>query len=160
MKKIAVLFLLSFSVLASYPNDKEFSEEKTGIDHPIVGKWEYVKTILPGGNEVINLFATEHFYSDGTLLFVNVWLYHQSPDEFSGSPEEIKENFKHASGGIATYRIEKGNQKDKLVYTLVASTNKEDIGKSWSVDIKVEKDTFIYYFDNGNQLVMKRVKGN
>ncbi len=164
MRKLVFLSLLSFMVLSSYSSENVFpekvresdSEERTEIDHPIVGKWEYVKTILPDGSEVINLVATEHYYSDGTLLFVNLWLYPKPLDEFSNSPEELKDSFDHGVGGIATYTIEEGEEKDRLSYTVNAFTNVEDIGNTWSVDIKVEKDTFIYYLNNGDQLIMKR----
>jgi hypothetical protein len=168
MKKLAILLLLSCVVLVSYSNDNESSktiresntEEKAGIDHPIVGKWEYVKTILPDGREVINLIATEHFYSNGTLLFVNVWLNPQPVNEFSNTPEGIESNLRSAIGAIGTYTIEKGKEKDKLTYNIVNSTRMKDMGKSNSIDIKVHKDTFIYYMDNGNQLIMKKVKDN
>lgn len=164
MRKLVFFLFVSFPVLASYTYGHGFSEavkdsdseEKTGIDHPIVGKWEYVKTVLPDGSEVVDLVATEHFYSDGTLLFVNIWLNPQPLDEFSNTPEEIKANFNHAVGGIATFTIEEGAEKDKLSYTLKAYTDVEYIGDTWEVDIKVDNDTFIYYFNNGNQLIMKR----
>lgn len=149
MKKTVIFFLLSIVFLA-------FSSAGNGKDHPIVGKWEYVKTILPDGSEVIDGIATEHYYSDGTLLYVNVWLTPQAVNEFSSSPEEIKSNFKSGSGGIATYKIEKGKEKDKLTYTVVASTNVEGTGKSVSVEIKVTEDTLIFYYD-GNQVFLKRV---
>ena len=168
MRKLVFLLFVSFPVLASYSYGHGFSEavkdsnpeEKTGIDHPIVGKWEYVKTILPDGSEVVDLVATEHFYSDGTILFVNIWLNPQPLDEFSNTPEGIKENFNHATGGIATFTIEKGEEKDRLSYTVLTSTKIEDIGNTYSIDIKVDNDTFVYYFNNGNQLIMKRVKDN
>ena len=150
MKKIVVLVLLSFVVFSSY------SREKPGKDHPIVGKWEYVKTILPDGSEVINLIATEHYYSDGTFLFVNVWLTSQPVNEFSNTIDEIKSNFKNGYGSIATYEIEKGEEKDKLTYTVITSSDKERIGRSTTVDISVDKDTLIFYF-KGNQVILKRV---
>jgi hypothetical protein len=115
-----------------------------------------VKTILPDGSEVFNVIATEHYYSDGTLLFVNLYLTPQPVNEFSNSPEEIKNNFQGAYGGIATYKIEKGKEKDILTYTLVASTNVESIGKTVSVEIKVAEDTIIVYYE-GNQIILKRV---
>lgn len=153
MKKLAVIILLSCVVLASYSSD-------AGKDHPIVGKWEYVKTILPDGSEVVNLIATEHFYADGTLLFVNVWLSPQPLNEFSNTPESIKNNLKSTIGAFGTYSIEKGKEKDRLTYNIVNSTRIKDMGVSNSIEIKVDKDTLIYYFDNGNQLIMIRVKGS
>jgi hypothetical protein len=150
MKKTVVLLLLSFMVFASY------SKEKPGKDHPIVGRWEYVKTILPDGSEVIDLIATEHYYSDGTLLYVNVWLSPQAKKEFSNTIEEVKSNFKSGYGGIATYKVEKGEEKDKLTYTVATSSDKEQIGRSTAVDITLDKDTLIFYF-NGNQVILKRV---
>ena len=148
MKRLAVLLVLSSVGLASYSNDN-------GTDHPIVGKWECVKTILPDGSEVVDLIATEHYYADGTLLFVNLWLNPQPVEEFSNTPEEIEKNLKNAYGAICTYTIEKGEEKDRLTYTFVNSTRTEDMGTSHSVDIKVNGDTLIFYF-NGKQLVMKR----
>ena len=115
-----------------------------------------MKTILPDGGEVIDLIAAEHYYSDGTLLYVNVWLTPQAVNEFSYSSEEIKSNFKSGSGGIATYKTEKGKEKDKLTYTVFASTNLDNIGKSVSVEIKVTEDTLIFYYE-GNQVFLKRV---
>lgn len=150
MKKTVIFFLLSFMVLASY------SKEKPGKDNPIVGKWEYVKTILPDGSEVIDLIATEHYYSDGTLLFVNVWLNPQPVNEFSKTTEEIKNNLQSAYGAIGTYSLENGKEKDKLTYNIVTSTRMKDMGKSNSVDIKVDKDTLIFYL-NGKQAIFKRV---
>jgi hypothetical protein len=148
MRKLAILFLLSCVVLPSYSNG---SEE----DHPIVGKWECVKTILPDGSEVIDLIATEHYYSDGTLLFVNLWLNPIPVDEFSNTSEKIEKNLINAYGGICTYTIVKGEEKDRLTYILVNSTRKGDMGTSHSVDIKVNGDTLIFYFD-GKQLIMQR----
>jgi hypothetical protein len=150
MKKLAFLFVLSFLVLATYSNAH-------GEDHPIVGKWEYVKTILPDGSEVFELIATEHFYSDGTLLFVNVWLNPLPVKEFSNTRENIESNLKSTTGGIATYTIEKGKERDRLTYTIVNSTRMNDMGVSHSIDIKVDKDTFIYYPENGAQWILKRV---
>jgi hypothetical protein len=168
MKKSVIFLLLSFVFLASNSATNDSSErgfepkfeKEAGEDHPIVGKWEYVKTIRPDGSEVIHVIATEHYYSDGTLLFVNIFLNPQPVKEFSNTIEEIKNNRKSAMGGIGTYSIEKGKEKDKLTYNIVTSTRMKDMGKSNSVEIKVDKDTFIYYFDNGNQLIMKRVKDN
>lgn len=153
MKKLAILVLFSIMYLATYAHEK-------GKDHPIVGKWEYVKTILPDGSEVIDLIATEHFYSDGTLLFVNIWLNPIPVDKYSGTPEEIKNNQKSTIGGIGTYTMEKGDLKDKLTYKIVSSTKMKDMGQSNSVAIEVDKDTLIYYFNNGNRLIMKRVINN
>lgn len=149
MKKIVIFFLLSFVFLAS-------SSALDGKDHPIVGKWEYVKTILPDGSEVINLIAIEHYYSDGTFLYVNAWLKPQPINEFSNSPEEIKNILQTAIGAIATYKIEKGKEKDTLTYTVATSTKVEDMGKSVSVEIKVTEDTLIFYYE-GNQVFLKRV---
>ena len=151
MKKTVIFFLLSFLVLASY------SKEEHRKDNSIVGKWEYVKTILPDGSKVIDLIATEHYYSDGTLLFVNVWLNPQPVNEFSKTTEEIKNNLKSAYGAIGTYSLENGKEKDKLTYNIVTSTRMKDMGKSNSVDIKVDKDTLIFFFNNGNQIIMQRV---
>jgi hypothetical protein len=153
MRRLVILFLLSLMVLAAYSND-------TDIDHPIVGKWEYVKTIFPDGSEVINLIATEHFYSDGTLLFVNVWLKPQTVNEFTNTPEEIEDNLTSTIGAIGSYKIEKKKEKDKLTYNIITSTRMKDFGTSNSVDIKVEKDILIYYFKDGSELIMKRVKNN
>lgn len=153
MKKLALLILFSTMFLSIYASEK-------GKDHPIVGKWEYVKTILPDGSEVVNLIATEHYYSDGTLLFVNIWLKPQAVNEFKNTPEKIESNHRSAYGAIATYSIEKGNERDRLTYNIVNSTRTKDMGTSNSVDVKVDKDTLIFYFDNGNQLIMKRVKGD
>ena len=153
MKKLVILVSFSIIFLAAYANDK-------GKDHPIVGKWEYVKTILPDGSEVIDLIATEHFYSDGTLLFVNVWLNPIPADKYTGTPEEITNNQKSTIGAIGTYTIEKGNEKDKLTYHIVTCTRMKDMGQSNSVKIEVDGDTFIYYLNNGNQLIMKRVRNN
>jgi hypothetical protein len=156
MKKITICFLLSFLVLTSY---SAITGSPGGeIDHPIVGKWEYEKTILPDGSEVIDLVAREHYYADGTLLYVNVWLTPQPVDEFSNTPEEISNSFKLGVGAIATYKIEKGKEKDKLHYKVVASTKAENTGNSVSVEIKVEKDTIIFYLKNGKQVILKRVK--
>ena len=149
MKKTILFFLLSIVFFTS-------SSASNGKDYPIVGKWEYVKTILPDGSEVFNAIATEHYYSDGTLLFVNLYLTPQPVNEFSNSPEEIKNNFQGANGAIATYKIEKGKEKDKLIYTVVASTKVENIGKSVSVEIKVTEEILIFYYE-GNQVFLKRV---
>jgi hypothetical protein len=150
MRKTAFLVLLSFIILASK------AEDRTTIDHPIVGKWEYVKTILPDGSEVVDLIATEHYYSDGTLLFVNLWLSPQPVEEFSNTPEEIEKNLINAYGGMCTYTIEKEEEKDRLTYEFVNSTRTEDMGTSHSVDIKVNGDTLIFYLNSGAQLIMKR----
>lgn len=149
MKKTILFFLLSIVFFAS-------SSASNGKDHPIVGKWEYVKTILPDGSEVINAIATEHYYSDGTLLYVNAWLTPQPVNEFSNSPEEIKNNIQTVVGAIGTYKIDKGNEMDKLTYTSAISTTMENMGKSNSVDIKVSEDTLIFLYQ-GNQVFFKRV---
>jgi len=165
MKKSIIFFWLLFVFLASYAanygssvrvNEPEL-EKEAGKDHPIVGRWEYVKTIRPDGSEIVELIITEHYYSDGTLLYVNVWLTPQPVNEFPDSPEEIKSNFKQGFGGIATYKIEKGKEKDKLSYTVVASTQMEKIGSAPSIDIKVDKDILIFYLGNGAQIILKRV---
>ena len=165
MKKTVILFLFTFVFLAPYAaiNDPEArgsiteSEKEAAKDHPIVGRWEYVKTIQPDGNEVINLIATEHYYADGALLYVDVWLTPQPVNEFSDLPEDIKNNFKNGCGGIATYKIEKGNEKDRLSYKVIASSQMDHIGNSTGIDFKVEKDTLIFYAENGDQVIMKRV---
>lgn len=165
MKK-SVIFVLSLFVFiatyAAYDDNSESpgelkSEKELNKEHPIVGKWEYVKTIRPDGNEIVNLSATEHYYSDGTLLYVNVHLTPQPINEFSNTPEKIKSNFKSGYGGIATYRIEKGIEKDKLTYTRTACTQMEKIGDSVSVEIKVDKDTLIFYSGDGSKYILKRV---
>jgi hypothetical protein len=165
MKKSVIFFLLSFVFLASYAANNGLSErvnepelrKEAGKDHPIVGKWEYVKTILPDGKEVINLIATEHYYSDGTALWVNVSLTPQPINEFSSSPEEIKDNYKHGNGGIGTYTIEKGNAKDKYIYKNIACSLKEKTGKSWSIEFKVDRDMLVFYLKSGDQVIFKRV---
>jgi len=165
MKKNVIFLLLSFVFLTSpaasfgstqLGNEPE-SEKETGKDHPIVGRWEYEKTIRPDGSEVVELIITEHYYADGTLLYINVWLTPQPVHEFSDSREEIKKNFKQGYGGIASYNIEKGKDKDRLTYTVDASCNKEKIGSSPSIDITVDEDTLIFYPGNGSQVILKRV---
>lgn len=165
MKKPVILVLSLLVFVTTYAANDEFSESpgKTKSEkavnkvHSIVGKWEYVKTIRPDGSEIVNLSATEHYYADGTLLYVNVNLSPQPINEFSNTPEEIKSNFKSGYGGIATYRIEKGLEKDKLTYTRIACTQMEKIGNSVSVEIKVDKDTLIFYSGDGTQYILKRV---
>jgi hypothetical protein len=165
MKKSVIFFVLLFVFLASdYANNdysergnEPKSEKEAGIDHPIVGKWEYVKTIRPDGSEVISLIAIEHYYSDGTLLFVDVHLHPQMINEFSDSPEEIKNNFRNAYGGIATYKIEKGKERDLLTFTAKAFTQMKNIGKSHSIELKVDEDILIFYPTSGDQYIMKRV---
>lgn len=165
MKKSFIFFLLTFVFLtsnaakdgSSKKGNEPVLEKEAGKDHPIVGKWEYMKTILPDGNEVINLIATEHYYSDGTALWVNISLTPQPVNEFSSSPEEIKDNYKRGSGGIGTYEIEKGNEKDKLTYENIACSVKENTGKSWSIELKVDKDMLVIYPKSGNQVIFKRV---
>lgn len=165
MKRTGFLFLLSFIFLASYASINGSSErgnelesiKEDGKDHPIVGRWEYVKTIRPDGSEVIELIATEHYYADGTFLYVNVYLTPHLLNEFSNSPEEIKRNYKSGYGGIGNYKIEKRKEKDILTYTRVASTQMEKIGNSVSIEIKVDKDTLIFYTGDGAQVICKRV---
>lgn len=166
MKRTLVFFLLSFFFLAVYSynkgpsdrTDKPVSDIKAGKDHSIVGRWEYVKTILPDGSEISDLVATEHYYSDGTLLYVNIWLAPKPLTEFTNSTVEVVNNYKQGYGGIASYHIEKGTETDILHYQVVSSTQVERIGNKVSVEIKVEKDTLIFYFDNGNQYILKRVR--
>lgn len=165
MKMSAILLLLSFVFLTSYAANngsvevvyEPGSEKVTEKDHPIVGRWEYVKTISADGSEIVELIVTEHYYADGTFLYVNVWLTPQPVNEFSNSPEEIKSNYKQGFGGIANYKIEKGEEKDKLSYTVVASTQMEKIGSSPSIDITVDKEFLIFYPGNGSQVILKRV---
>lgn len=70
----------------------------------------------------------------------------------------MKNSFKEGYGGIASYHIEKGTEKDILHYQVVSSTQVEKIGNSVSVEIKVNKDTLIFYFKNGDQYILRKVK--
>lgn len=164
MKKSVILVLTLFVFFANYAANDDHSEspgdpqsgKEINKNHPIVGKWEYVKTIRPDGSEIVNLSATEHYYSDGTLLYVNVHLTPLPINEFSSTPEKIKSNFKSGYGGIATYEIEKGKERDKLTYTRIACTQMEKIGNSVSVEIKIDKDTLIFYPGDGSEYILKR----
>lgn len=165
MKKSVILVLLLFVFFATFDASADRSEKpgepksenEVSIDHSIVGKWEYVKTIRPDGSEIVELSATEHYYSDGTLLYVNIHLTPQPINEFSNTPEEIKSNFKKGYGGIATYKIEKGRERDMLTYKRIACTQMEKIGNSVSVEINVDKDTLIFYSGGGTKYILKRV---
>ena len=166
MKKISVFLLLSFIFLITWSSDngpswavkESYSDGKSGIDHPIVGKWEYVKTILSDGSEVIDMIGTEHFYSDGTGLYVDVFINPQPVNELPLSPEEIKSNFVAGYGGISTYEIEEGKERDKLIFLNVLNTDKQYIdNETHSIEFYMNEDTLIYFRSGGRQSIFKRV---
>ena len=144
--KIALFVCASFITiyLISCQNSQSVSEPTNGI----IGKWEYLKSVLPDGSEVKEAIHTEHYYADGSLLFVRMALEPTPLDSFYESADDIKAAYKEIGAGIATYEIDEENST--LSWTSKASSNPDDIGVNYTVEFQIKGDTLIiegyYYF--------------
>jgi hypothetical protein len=143
MKKIAIFTYVIFLLCSCQPISQE---SKSDIE--IVGRWDYLKTVDPDGSEEFGVVGMEHYYTDGTVLYLNMWLDPFSMDSLPKSPEEIMAAHQITDGGIGTYEIDP--EKNWLKIHLKVATDTAWFNKSFEFTYKIIGDTIIfrdkYYF--------------
>ena len=135
--KYSAYILLMFLLFSCKPNSPD-SEE----DYGIVGRWEYLKTVNPDGTEDFRIIGMEHYYSDGTVLYLNMWLNPFSLDSIPASQEKIISALQITDGGRGSYEIDPEN--NLLTITLIVSTDTAYIGKPFVLKYEIIGDTIIF----------------
>ena len=144
--KIALFLFASFSLI--YLISCQSSQPESKTVNGIVGRWEYLKTVNPDGTEEFGIIGMEHYYGDGTVIYLNMWLNPFSLDSIPQSQDEIISALQITDGGIGTYETDPENHLLKI--TLKVSTDTTYIGKPFELKYDIIGDTIVfrdlYYF--------------
>ena len=84
----------------------------------------------------------EHYYADGRVIYLNMWMNPFSLDSVPESREELIAAFNVTDGGMGTYELYP--EKDSLKITLKTSTDTAWIGKSFEVKYEIIEDTIVF----------------
>ena len=114
----------------------------------IVGRWDYLKTVNQDGTEEFGIMGMEHYYQDGTVIYLNMWLNPFSLDSIPQSKDEIISALQITDGGIGTYETDPENNLLKI--TLRIRTDTIYIDKHFELRYEIIGDTIVfrdkYYF--------------
>ena len=130
----AALMILSFSCQSGSPDSE--------ADNGIVGRWDYVKTVNPDGTEEFGIIGMEHYYADGTILYLNMWLDPFAMDSLPGSRKEILDALVVTDGGFGSYEFVPENQWLRI--TLDVCTDTGYIGLPFELKCEIIGDTIVF----------------
>lgn len=141
LKTFSITILFIFPIIFMLMNCKKTSKE--GITLPIVGKWEYIKSVQEDGKETFDGVAFEHYYEDGTFSYHNMFLNSVPLDSAPTDPVGYKNLFTKYDAGFGTYTVD--NKNNAIVATHLGHTNPENIGKVLNFPFKFSGDTLIFW---------------
>ena len=140
------LLILSFFLLTGIVIGQGIS--KPEIDPEIVGRWDYVKTVNEDGSEEYSVIGLEHYYADGTVIYVDMPVKPFAKGEAPDTHEELVAAKKDYWTGLGTFETDKKNNLLKI--RRVACGNPEGLGESFEVKYVIKDDIIIfadkYYF--------------
>ena len=134
------IIAIAFSLLAGLAIGQ--NSAKSEVQSSIVGRWDYFKTVNPDGSEEYGIMGREHYYSDGTVLYLNMWLNPFSIDSLPKTQKELLSAFQISDGGIGTYEVTP--EKNLLRITLDVSTDTAWIGKPFELKYEIIGDTIVF----------------
>lgn len=129
----AVLTFLSFSCQPAPDSE---------TDNGIVGGWEYFKTVNPDGTEVFDMIGMEHYYADGTMIYLIMRMNPCSLDSIPKSREEILSALVQTEGGFGSYEFDPEDQWLRI--TLDVCTDTAYIGEPFELKCEIYGDTIIF----------------
>ena len=146
MKRNTILLLICYTLLTTILNSCQTKQAESETVNGIVGKWEYFKTVNSDGTEVSDAIHTEHYYDNGSLLWVRMTLNTNSVYSLYDSSDKLKDAFMYCYAGIASYEIDEEN--NMLSWTDKASSDPDNIGETHKVKFEIDGDTLIFFGEN------------
>jgi len=139
MKKIFFLsaVVITLFLFSCQPGTPESDREKG-----IVGRWEYLKTVNSDGTEDYRIMGIEHYYADGRVVYLNMWLQPLSLDSIPKTRDELLTSFDVTDGGMGTYEV--NPEKNWLKISLETCTDTALVGKSFELKYEIKEDTMIF----------------
>jgi hypothetical protein len=118
------------------------------IDPDIIGRWDYLKTVKSDGTEEFMNIGREHYYSDGTVIFVNMFVKPYSPYRIPKTHQELATAFESYHSGLGTFETNLHN--NVLRIHLISTADTSSLGLIYDFGYKIEDDILIfddqYYF--------------
>lgn len=144
MKKLLFVFIGLILIAGAFCQ----GTAKQQIDPEIVGRWDYLKTVNEDGSEEFNMIGLEHYYADGTVIYIDMWVKPYEKGNKPDTHEELAAARGKYSTGLGTFETEKDN--NLLRIRTVACTNPDGMGNSYEVKYEIKGDVIIfdgkYYF--------------
>ena len=137
MKKLLYLFVF---VLLTGPLFSQ-TPSNSNIDPDIIGGWEYFKSVNEDRTEIAELVAIEHYYADGKVTYLGMWLTPFSLNAVPENADELREAFKGGLTGLGTFETDQVNQI--IHFKIRASSDSTEIGSTFEVPYKIIGDGII-----------------
>jgi hypothetical protein len=115
---------------------------KPEIDPQIVGRWDYVKTVNEDGSEEYSMIGLEHYYADGTVIFVDMPVKPFAKGKAPNTHEELVAAKLDCWSGLGTFETDKKN--NLLSIRTVACNDPESLGESFEVKYEIKGDSIIF----------------
>jgi len=129
-----------------------YAQGKDKIENPLIGTWKFLKVVDANGNEFESYrgeVSYETFLENGTVIDFGV----RGTFPYTGKgPETLEEYQKigeNVMGSISTYTVDPVNNKVTVIRK--HAIRPTSVGKSLTVNFKVEADTVTYWFDSGEK---------
>jgi hypothetical protein len=125
---------------------------KPEIDPQIVGRWDYAKTVNEDGSEEYNMIGLEHYYADGTVIYIDMSVRPYAKGDAPNTHEELVAAKVEYWTGLGTFETDKKN--NLLRIRNVACDDPDGLGESFEVKYEIKGDIIIFE----NKYHFKRAK--
>jgi len=147
-KEINIVLLICCASILAFLNSCQNEQAESETVNEIVGKWEYIKTVRPDGTEEFEMRGIEHYYSDGSMFYLLMFINPFSMDSIPETRNALIAAHTITDGGFGAYKT---NPESKLLtITLDVCTDTAYIGKPFEAKYEISGDTIVfrdkYYF--------------
>ncbi len=148
MKKIFVATVLLLSAGIAIGQARKLPE----IDPQIIGRWDYVKSVDENGLEERKIIGREHYYADGTVMFVDMMVKPYTFYNFPKSHEELVAARYEYFSGLGTFETDIAHHVLRI--KLISTGDPGQLGVVFDLNYVIDQDVIIF----DNQHYFQRVK--
>ena len=144
------LCIISFFLLAGVTYGQ--AQKLPVIDPQIIGRWDYLKTVRSDGTEELMDIGREHYYPDGTVMFVHMFVKPFSARNIPTTHEELVTAYDSYHSGLGTFETNMYN--NVLRIHVISAGDTSSLGLIYDFGYEIKDDIIIF----DNTYYFRRVK--